>query len=190
MIETKQDPERFKSKIKNSKDNMSKGGMNLIRSFSFFIILALFGIALYLSNGVGATKSQVALSDVIARANDENGNIAKITVTGNSLNITLKGESDPTEYSYKDSSGTLYDLGLVNHCENLTGNELVECQKKYPTIEYTEPVDYFGIVINVLTIVVPIIVIVLFLSYMMRQAQSMNKESMGFGKSKAKLYVP
>ncbi len=35
---------------------------------------------------------EVPLSSVIARANDENGDIAKITVEGSNLKITLKGK--------------------------------------------------------------------------------------------------
>ena len=38
--------------------------------------------------------------------------------------------------------------------------------------------------------VLPIIAMVIFFAYLMRQAQSMNNQSMGFGKAKAKLYGP
>ncbi len=175
---------------KNTKNLKKKPG-NSVRGFIFFLILFLFGYAMFNSIFGGNVKTEdVALSDVVARANDENGNIKKITVSGNDLLITLKDKEAPTQHSRKDSSGTLYEQGLKNNCEGLSNGELKKCQEKYPTIEYEEPVDYSGIIFNIITLGVPILIIILFFSYMMRQAQSMNKENMGFGKAKAKLYGP
>ncbi len=175
---------------KNTKNLKKKPG-NSVRGFIFFLILFLFGYAMFNSIFGGNVKTEdVALSDVVARANDENGNIKKITVSGDDLLITLKDKEAPTQHSRKDSSGTLYEQGLKNNCEGLSNGELKKCQEKYPTIEYEEPVDYSGIIFNIITLGVPILIIILFFSYMMRQAQSMNKENMGFGKAKAKLYGP
>lgn len=133
---------------------------------------------------------EVPLSDVIARANDENGNIAKITVEGNDLKITLKGKDRYTQTSRKDASGTLYEQGLIDQCAGLNGEELSTCQAKYPVIEYTEVSNFWDYALNIAIIVIPVIIIILFFSSMMRQAQSMNNQSMGFGKAKAKLYGP
>ena len=140
------------------------------------------------SNGV--QKTEVPISEVIQRANDPNGNIAKITVTGQSLDITLKDKDQPTETSRKDGSGTLYDQGLVNHCEDLKDEELKTCESQYPIIEYKEDVNAWGILLDVALTVLPIIAIVIFFSWMMRQAASANNQSLAFGKSRAKLYGP
>ena len=179
------------NKMNKNQNGLKKKTFNGTRSFIFFLILALFAYAM-VNNifGGNASTKDVALSDVIARANDENGNIKKITVSGSNLFITLKDKDTPTERSRKDTSGTLYEQGLKNNCETLSGDELKKCQEKYPVIEYEEPVDYGEIIMNVVTLGLPILAIILFFSYMMRQAQSMNKESMGFGKAKAKLYGP
>jgi cell division protease FtsH len=141
-------------------------------------------------NYSGVQKTEVPISEIIQRANDPEGNIAKITVTGESLDITLKGEDKATETSRKDPSGTLYDQGLINYCDELVGDELTECQSKYPTVEYKEDVNTWGIVLDVALTVLPIIAIVIFLSWMMRQAQSANNQSMSFGKARARLYGP
>ena len=133
---------------------------------------------------------EVPLSDVIARANDENGNIAKITVEGSNLKITLRGEDYYTQVSRKDTSGTLYEQGLINQCEGLAGDELTNCQSKYPTIEYVEASNFWDYALDIAIIAIPVIIIFLFFNSMMRQAQSMNNQSMGFGKAKAKLYGP
>ena len=179
------------NKLNKNLKNQKKKSSNSVRGFFFFVIILFFAYAIF--NNFNSSKinvEEVALSDVIARANDENGNIKKITISGSDLMITLKNKDVPTEHSRKDTSGTLYEQGLKNYCENKTGDELKKCSEKYPTIEYQEPVDYGEIIMNIITLGLPILAVIIFFSYMMRQAQSMNKENMGFGKAKAKLYGP
>ena len=164
---------------------------NMVRSVLFMFVMICFGLFLINSVNVGeAHKTEVPISEVVRRANDSNGDIAKITVIGNVLDITLKGKDQPTETSRKDNSGTLYDQGLVNHCAELEGDELKTCEEKYPEIEYKEDVDVMGIILDVALTVLPIVALVVFFSWMMRQANSANSQSMSFGKSRAKLYGP
>ena len=173
----------------NGQDNKNSA----VRGVLFMSILICFAVLLVVNlHGSGGTKNNniVPISEVIKRANDPDGDIAKITVTGNNLDITLKGEEKPSQVSRKDGAGTLYEQGLVNYCENLTGDELTECQSKYPVIEYEEDVDVGGIILNVALTVLPIVAIIVFFSWMMKQAQSANNASMGFGKSRARLYGP
>ena len=166
-------------------------GSNTTRGIIFAVLMVCLCMLIVSNmNQSGAEKIEVPISEVIARANDPEGNIKKITVTGETLEITLKDKEEPTETSRKDASGTLYEQGLVNNCADLTGEELTECKKLYPTIEYKEDVDVMGIILNVAIAVVPVIAIFIFLSYMMRQAQSANNQSMSFGKSRARLYGP
>lgn len=176
-----------KSKTSSGKSTKS----NTIRSIFFTILSILFIV--YCLNLFGSHNlkiKEVPLSDVIARANDENGNIKKITVSGSELEITLKDKDIPTEISRKDASGTLYEQGLINHCANKSGEDLKKCQEHYPVINYVEPINYSELFISILTIAVPIIVAIFFFSRLLGQAQSMNKENMGFGKARAKLYGP
>ncbi|RYC75110.1 ATP-dependent zinc metalloprotease FtsH [Candidatus Nanosyncoccus alces] len=181
--------EKMTKKPAGRPGNMNKS--NTIRSVLFTFILICFGALLIANmNYGGIQKTEVPISEVIQRANDPNGNIAKITVTGETLDITLKGNDKATETSRKDSSGTLYDQGLVNYCDSLAGEELVECQEKYPVIEYKEDTNTWGIVLDVALTVLPIIAIVIFFSWMMRQASAANNQSMSFGKAKARLYGP
>ncbi len=163
---------------------------NLFRWFVFTILLILCCGAIASLSAPQSSIEEVPLSDVLARANDANGNIAKITVEGSDLKITLKGKDRYTQISRKDPSGTLYEQGLLDQCAGLNGDELSSCQAKYPVIEYTEVSNFWDYALNIAIIVVPVIIIILFFSSMMRQAQSMNNQSMGFGKAKAKLYGP
>lgn len=177
-------------KIPN-KLTMKPKSSNTFRGVISSILMVCFCLLLISSfNKATIKKTDVPISDVITRANDENGNIEKITVIGNRLDITLKGQSEPSETSRKDASGTLYEQGLINHCANLKGDAFTACEKKYPIIEYKEDINIWGIIFDISITIIPIVVIVIFLSYMMRQAQSTNNQSLGFGKSRARLYGP
>ncbi len=175
----------------NSSKNNSSSVSNTVRSVMFIFILICLGALLVANMTQGnASQTEVPISEVIQRANDPNGDISKITVTGQNLEITLKGKDKPSEYSRKDGSGTLYDQGLINHCSDLIGDDMAECEKNYPTIEYKEDVDVFGIILNILLTILPIFALIFFFSWMMRQANAANNQSMAFGKSRAKLYGP
>ena len=169
----------------------NKNSSNSIRTVLFAFVLICFGafVLTNMSYG-GPQKTEVPISEVIRRANDPNGDIAKITVTGSTIDITLKGKDQPTETSRKDGAGTLYDQGLINHCEGMSGDDLAKCEEQYPQIEYKEDTNVGGIIFDVLLTVLPIIAIVVFFSWMMRQANSAANQSMSFGKAKAKLYGP
>ena len=176
----------------NMNPNMSRS--NAVRSMIFMFLVACL-VMLFVSNinQNTAVKAEVAISDVIQRANDPEGNIEKITVSGNTVDVTLKGETVATETSRKDGSGTLYDMGLKTldeFCEGASGEDLTKCQQAYPVIEYKEDVNVWGIVLDVALTILPIIAIVIFLSWMMRQATAANNQSMSFGKARAQLYGP
>lgn len=176
-----------KPKINLTKKNKS----NTFRSIIFTLLSIIFIAYCINLYGSGSTKmKEVPLSDVISRANDEHGNIKRITVSGNELEITLKDKDVPTETSRKDPSGTLYEQGLINRCADKIGDDLKKCQEKYPVINYVDPINYTEIFINIVTIAVPIIIAVIFFGRLLGQAQNINKENMGFGKARAKLYGP
>jgi cell division protease FtsH len=57
-------------------------------------------------------------------------------------------------------------------------------------IEYKEDVNVWGAVLDVALTVLPIIAIVIFFSWMMRQANAAGDKSLSFGKARAQLYGP
>ena len=179
-------------KIKSlpKKPNKPSSTSNRIRSvlFSIFVFIIVVGTFSLLTPP--KNLKEVPLSDVITRANDPNGDIKHISVSGQVLEITLKNQDQPSQTSRKDASGTLYEQGLIDHCAKLSGKPQQACRAKYPTIEYKEPVNVGETIFNIASIALPIVVLVGFFAYMMRQAQSMNNQSIGFGKAKAKLYGP
>ena len=180
-----------KNSVNGTGSNNTSNRSNMIRSVLFTVILVCFAAMLVINwSNRGVAKTEVPISEVITRANDPNGNISKITVTGNTLDITLKDKDQPTETSRKDGAGTLYDQGLIDHCEDLKDEELKKCNETYPTIEYKEDVNTWGIVLDIALTVLPIIAVVIFFTWMMKQATAANSQSLSFGKSKAKMYGP
>ena len=194
-----------KSNVSPKPSKQSSKVSNYLRSFIFFAVLILLCSTFINSlNTSSHTLETVPISSVITRLNDPNGNISKVTISGEELKITLKDKDYPTEKSLKSATATLQDLGLVNYCDNLspassdsdtetavsTSDALTACRASYPTIEYVESTDIWGTVIDVALVVLPILALILFFSYIMRQAQSLNSQNIGFGKAKARVYGP
>lgn len=169
-------PEYKKTASKKSKKPNKAG--SVVRLFFFWLIIVALGGALFLnitSTGT-ATEEQRDLTEILAYANDEK--LDTIVVRGNELHVTPRTETDlPDMVSRKEGSSSLSEQGFADAIE----------QRKV-SIKVEENVDILGTVLDVAMIVVPVILVIGFLSYMMRQAQSMNNQSMGFGKAKARLY--
>lgn len=149
-----------------------KKSNTILRLTLFWAIIVFGALIIYAVTMPGQSLKEVALSDVINRANS--GDITRIEVQGDSLTITPKDSDKPTERSTKDSSGTLYDQGLKQDAP-------VEVSVKTPS-------EAGNILWNLAIIIVPVLLIGAFFVFMMRQAQGQNNQALGFGKSKAKLY--
>ena len=152
-----------------------KNGKNKISQFMrlglFWAIVVLIGLAVYASTAQHANLKEVALSDVVSRANK--GDIKLIQVQGNDLTVTVKDQDKPTEKSIKENS-SIYEQGL---------------KKDAPVEVKVVPQSRTGEVVwNVAITFVPVILIIGFFVFMMRQSQGQNNQAMGFGKSKARLY--
>lgn len=144
----------------------------ILRLTLFWAVIVFGALIIYALTAPGQSLKEVALSDVIKRANA--GDITTIVVEGDTLTVTPKGSDKATEKSTKDPSGTLYDQGL---------------NKDAPVeIKVSTPSQTGNILWNLAIIIVPVLLIAAFFIFMMRQAQGQNNQAMGFGKSKAKLY--
>lgn len=167
-------------KTKNGKKSKpSSKVFNFVRLFIFwFIVLLLFSFILNGgSTGTSGKVEERSITEVLTLA--EEGKLEEIVVNGSELKITPKsGNGLPdTIISRKEAAGTLQEQGF---------EQVIKDGKVKIRVE--ETIDVFSIILDVAMIVVPIIIVVAFLAYMMRQAQSMNNQSMGFGKAKARLY--
>lgn len=150
-----------------------KGKMkNMLRLGLFWAVLVFVGLAIWAVASPQGNLEEKPISDVIRRANA--GEIAKLTINGNEVLVTPKGESEPTQKAVKESSTGIYEQGLKEDAK-------VELNVETPS-------QTGDVLWGLATILIPVLIIVGLFMFMMRQAQGQNNQAMGFGKSKAKLY--
>ena len=157
--------------VKMPNKNNKNGAKQIARFGLFWAIVIFLGLIIYASLMPGAGLKDVALTDVVRRANA--GEVAKLEIQGNELKVTPKGQDAPTERSTKES-GTIYEQGLKTDAK-------VE-------VSVLPPSTTGEVMWNLAIMIIPVVVIVAFFMFMMRQAQGQNNQAMGFGKSKARLY--
>ncbi len=174
-------PEYKKSEGKKTKKPNKVS--NAIRSMFFWLFCLCLIFAIY-SNLTGAndgdtTKTEEKSISELLKLTEE-GQIQEIVVRGNELEAKPKEDSELsgiTIISRKDGSGTLQEQGF---------DELAKEHKVDIRVE--EQMDYLALIFDLAIIIVPVIILIVFISRMMNQAQNMNNQSMGFGKAKARLY--
>ena len=152
---------------RNGKNRISQ----ILRFGLFWAIIIFVALIFYATLFPASHLKDVALSDVVRRAND--GKIAQLEIQGNDIKITPKDQSKPTEHSVKESS-SIYEQGLNKDAK-------VE-------VKVIPPSTTGETMWNLAVMVVPVLIVVVFFMFMMRQAQGQNNQAMGFGKSQARLY--
>ncbi len=160
--------DRKKFKVnKNGGDN----NKNRFKSAGFIAILILFGLILFTAFNQPSTLKDVSFSNVIERAN--NGEIKKIQIKGEELEITPKGQDKATERSRKEAGSSIFEQGLKQ------GKTEVNVEKASSSGDTW---------IYLAGSILPIIIIAVILIFMFRSAQGQGSQALSFGKSKAKLY--
>jgi hypothetical protein len=85
--------------MKNDLMKQPGNGKKILKNIGFgFIILSLAAVA-YMSYSNPDTLKNVILSDVVTQAN--NGEIDKLTLVGDRVEVTKKGESKASEIAFK-----------------------------------------------------------------------------------------
>lgn len=143
-----------------------------LRSF-IFLLAGLLAIAVLLVFTAPTDKTEnVSLSTVIDEATS--GKVEKIEVTGEKLTVTLKDPKAPKQISYKDSANdSLADYGI---------------DYKKVSVETKSREESGGRVFDIVLTLLPIVLIIAFFYFMMRQAQGSSNQAMSFGKSRARLF--
>lgn len=142
------------------------------KNAAFIALVILFGLFFYSYSQQSQPKlEERPLSQVIQEANE--GKVAKITVTGSTLEVTKKGEEKASIKSRKDPEVGLKEEGL-------------DTQKTPVTYEKESDAGatWASIGLNLL----PVILIGGILFFMLRSAQGQGNQAMSFGKSRARLY--
>ncbi len=168
----------YKKTAGKKKSKKTNKVFNALRLGIFWLIVIALGCSIFfnLSGGEGV-EVEKSITEILAYANEEK--LESITVRGNELHVKARPETDLPErmLSRKEGAGTLQEQGF---------EEAINTGKV--SIKVEENSDIWGTVLDVAMIVLPTILVILFLGHMMRQAQNMNNQSMGFGKAKARIY--
>ena len=93
------------------KINQSGGGNNRKRNFrsaAFVALMLLFGLIIFSATNQPSSLKGTSFSDVIKRANS--GEIKKIGISGDKLEITKKNEDKASEESRKEAGSSIYAI--------------------------------------------------------------------------------
>ena len=158
-----------KKKQSTKKPNAKK---RLYKNIGFAIIITIFIGVFLLSFRQPAKLSEQSFNDVMNRAN--RGEISKLVVKGDTIEITPKDQEKATEKTRRDTTANLYGPG------GLTNRDVTVDFKAASSSSAT----ITALAINLL----PVIIIVGVLIFILRSAQGQGNQAMGFGKSSARLY--
>lgn len=155
--------------------NRKKSGRKL-KNLIFYTIIVVLIVGIFATLQFGAKQEDIAFSDLVKDVNNEK--VAKIVESGSSLSIYMKNDQgNEEEYPSKTSR---IPTGASASEQGLDLSKV-----KYEVI----PPDTTGEVLwNLAIIFLPIILLIFLFVWMMRQAGAQNNQSLGFGKSRAKLY--
>jgi len=153
----------------NAKDGGNK--RRNVKNFGFVALIILIGLIIFAAVGQPSTLKDTPFSDVIRRANA--GEIKQITIQGNNMTITDKGEDKPTEKSHKEAGSSIYEQGLTN---------------RDVTVDVKPESNSSNVWLTFGSAIIPVLLISLVLYFMLRSAQGQGNQAMSFGKSKARLY--
>lgn len=146
----------------------------VVRSVLFWATLFFLGLFVF---SIFANQSSITVkpvSDVFNRANE--GKIEKLIVEGKDVYVVGKNDTETSSASEKAlvGDGSIYEQGL---------------NKDAPVqVEFRKPSETGNTLMNLLSILLPVLLIGGLFLFMFRQAQGQSNQAMGFGKSRAKLY--
>lgn len=151
--------------------NKGENGRRGFKNFGFIALVILFGLIVFAAFSQPSTLKEVSFSDVIKRANE--GEIKRITITGNELEVTKKGEDQPSERSRQQPGSSIYEQGLTNRDVEVNVQPESNAGSTWANIGLS---------------ILPVIIISAVLFFMLRSAQGQGNQALSFGKSRARLY--
>ena len=138
----------------------------------FVAVIAIF-FTLFSSGG---NTEKVDLSAILQMA--ENEQISRVVVDGDTLIVTPKNSPNELLTAAKEPGTSVYELFLVAGVDPNEKSFQIEVQQS----------SGFGTLFGVFLQFLPLIFFGAILLFMMRQAQGSNNQTMGFGRSKARIF--
>jgi cell division protease FtsH len=146
--------------------------------WAIYIVLAAL-VVFFIYNQFGMNQAQEEVISLQALASEiKQGDVAKITVEGETL--TIERDNDSEAISHKTE-----DAGLAEVLNNLG---VTTEQLRGIIVEVAPPSGLFNW-LTILSWALPVIVIVAFFFLVFRQAQSSGNQAMSFGKSRARMFT-
>jgi len=153
---------------KSVKNNQKGKGM---RNAGFIALVIIILLIVFASLGQPNTLKEIPITQVVKEANE--GKYDKIVSRDGKLEITKKGESQPTLTSRSDPNSSLRNQGI---------------DQSKATITFEQPSSTGASVWALFSVLGPVILIGLLFLFMVRSAQGQGNQALSFGKSRARLY--
>ncbi len=151
---------------------------NWTRNAFVYLLILVAAAALFLNvYGPNERPENVSLSDVARQV--ERGDIARIDVRGERLQIFSHGSDQPL------SSRKEEGVALTRTLQGMGVSEVSLAKVKINVQPPSNSGNWFALVINLL----PLILIAGLFLFLFRQSQSGNNQALSFGKSKARMFV-
>ena len=151
---------------------------NWTRNAFVYLLILVAAAALFLNvYGPNERPENVSLSDVARQV--ERGDIARIDVRGERLQIFSHGSDQPL------SSRKEEGVALTRTLQGMGVSEESLAQVKINVQPPSNSGNWFALLINLL----PLILIAGLFLFLFRQSQSGNNQALSFGKSKARMFV-
>lgn len=145
-------------------------------------MLALVVVSMvYTMNGINGQTQELPTINQVAQ-DIKNGEVSRIQQNGDKITVVYVNNPDTEIIFLKESEATLVEqLSIYGVTEQdlAPGNLIFE----------VAPPSIGPAIFSIAMTIIPIIVIVGFFMYFMRQAQGSNNQAMSFGKSKAKMFT-
>ncbi len=151
---------------------------NWTRNAFVYLLILVAAAALFLNvYGPNERPENISLSDVARQV--ERGDVARIDVRGERLQIFSHGSDQPL------SSRKEEGVALTRTLQGMGVSEESLAQVKINVQPPSNSGNWFALVINLL----PLILIAGLFLFLFRQSQSGNNQALSFGKSKARMFV-
>ncbi len=148
-----------------------RGGQRNFKNAGFIALLLLFGMVIFAAFNQPSNLEEIPFSRVVQEANE--GEYQKIVVSGSRLEITEKGEDQPTLESIRDPEESLTEAGI---------------DPTQVEVQHTPASSAGSTWAQVGLSLLPVLIISLVLFFMLRSAQGQGNQALSFGKSRARLY--
>jgi cell division protease FtsH len=142
-----------------------------MKNAGFIALLVLFGLIIFAASNQPSNLKSIPATTAITDTNA--GKYSSITVNGNQLDITPKGQNHATLKTFVDGNSSLKEQGF---------------DTKKVAITYKAETNGSSGWISLAESIIPVVIIAAVLYFMLKSAQGQGNQALSFGKSKARLY--